>query len=343
MAKEYGITAIRSIAGTQSSHYEMGWKFRANSDFNISGLRVYLPNAQTVTCNLWTSGGALLASTTIAATAGAWCEALFADDVSITSGEYYVVTCYNTSNRYWASSSNLSFNSKVSYQNGVYGNSKGVFPTSTESGRIYPFVDVVIGRDEFKPTGSAIVTISNYRAGGNDRIEMTATTPAGTSVAVSTSVNQGSWQNVSSGGAIAGLPAAGQTCNLRIKIDLATTNLVKTPSVTGMTIYADDDVKKLLLTLPVPNISSAVGDVTVNYDGLGGLQGTGGPVASFNGVFTPAGMTWKGNQNDEEHFSLTTGANVTLTTITYYNTKGPDEHVEFTTTAAVVLTNIHDL
>ena len=100
--------------------------------------------------------------------------------------------------------------------------------------------------------------------------------------------------------------------------------------------------KTLVLTLNTPNISSAIGAVTITYDGLGGLKGVGGPSDVFSGTFTPSGLTWKGHQNDEEHIEMAMAANVTLTQITYNNTQ-ENEHIEMTMAATVTLTNIHDL
>jgi len=103
--------------------------------------------------------------------------------------------------------------------------------------------------------------------------------------------------------------------------------------------------KVLILTLNTPNISSAIGDVTVSYNGLGGLKGVGGPSEAFSGTFTASGMTWKGGQNDQEHIGFAgVAASVTLRPIITYNTKATDEHISFASvSASVVLTDTHDL
>lgn len=100
--------------------------------------------------------------------------------------------------------------------------------------------------------------------------------------------------------------------------------------------------KALILTLNNPNISSAIGDVTVIYDGLGGLQGYGGPTEAFSEAYTPSGLTWKGHQNDAEHISLAITTNVVLKHITYHDTK-ESEHISLTITPTVTLIDIHDL
>lgn len=102
--------------------------------------------------------------------------------------------------------------------------------------------------------------------------------------------------------------------------------------------------RTLVFTLNKPNVSSAIGDITVTYDGHGGLKGYGGPTRSFRRSYTPAGLTWKGHQNDVEHIELSdVEAEVTVRSITYYSTR-TDEHVGISNvTANVVLINIHDL
>lgn len=114
-----------------------------------------------------------------------------------------------------------------------------------------------------------------------------------------------------------------------------------TRSVASVAQDSNND-KVLILTLNTPNISSAIGDVTVSYNGLGGLKGVGGPSEAFSGTFTPSGLTWKGHQNEQEHIEMNMAANMVLIPITYYNTQ-ETEHVEMSMAATVTLTDIHDL
>lgn len=105
----------------------------------------------------------------------------------------------------------------------------------------------------------------------------------------------------------------------------------------------DDD--ELLLTVNKPNFSSAIGNITVKYDGLGGLRGLGGPAPAFDGEFVPTGLTWKGHQNDVEHISFSgIEASATLIPITYYDAQANPEHIAFNDiSASITLTNVHDL
>ena len=195
----------------------------------------------------------------------------------------------------------------------------------------------------YKSSGTAILSLASYTVGGNDRLHWTAETPTGTSVTFSTSVNNGTWKSVANGGLISDMPAKGSTCSLRIRAELSTTDSTQTPALAEVKIKSNADKKILVLTPNIPNISSAVGNVTVSYDGLGNLRGVGGPTAAFDGIFTPTGLTWKGHQNDEEHVEVSASANVVLTQITYLDGQAGAEHVEVSAAATVTLTNIHDL
>ena len=194
----------------------------------------------------------------------------------------------------------------------------------------------------YKTNGTAIITLANYLSGGNDSLYWTANTPTGTSVSMSASINNGTWQSVANGGVIQGM-TAGQTYNLRIRAELATTDTTQTPGVSQIRIVTDDDRKIVVLGLSVPNISPVVGDIKVIYDGQGSLAGYGGPAEAFEGTFTPSGLTWKGNQNSAEHIDMDILASALLTPISYYNTKHGDEHVELLIQAVATLTNIHDI
>ena len=102
--------------------------------------------------------------------------------------------------------------------------------------------------------------------------------------------------------------------------------------------------REITLVLDRPNISSAIGNITINYDGLGGLKGYGGPTRSFVQSFTPTGLTWKGHQNDVEHIELNDiETSVTVTPLSYHDTQ-TKEHLEMNDIETnITLINIHDL
>ena len=104
------------------------------------------------------------------------------------------------------------------------------------------------------------------------------------------------------------------------------------------------DSRTLEIVIDTPNFSSAIGDITVIYDGKGGLKGAGGMVKAFTDTFTPTDLTWKGHQNDVEHIKIADiDASVTVRPVTYYTTNN-NEHLEVNDiTAGITLINIHDL
>ena len=192
----------------------------------------------------------------------------------------------------------------------------------------------------YKSSGNAIFTVSNFKKGGNDRIAWVATTPTGTSLRIYTKVNNGSYIAATNGGLIPGLPDG--TCTLYVKAELATTDNTVTPTLSNIFLKSDADNKVLVLTTAIPNFSSVIGNMSVSYDGLGGLQGDGGPSTSFTGSFTPSGLTWKGHQNKEEHITVSMSASAQLTAITFHDVQ-EQEHVNISITAHSQLTDIHDI
>lgn len=118
--------------------------------------------------------------------------------------------------------------------------------------------------------------------------------------------------------------------------------VAKTRSIAAMDFY-NGTTDTIELTINNPNFSSAVGDITVIYDGTGGLKGIGGPVAAFSETFTPTGLTWKGNQNDVEYIKVGATASAVMTRIYYHNFKNDDEYIKVGASASAVLTDIHDL
>uniref|UniRef100_UPI00384B8412 DUF4082 domain-containing protein n=1 Tax=Bradyrhizobium daqingense TaxID=993502 RepID=UPI00384B8412 len=141
---------------------ELGFKFRASSAGDVTGLRFYKgpSNTGTHTANLWSSTGTLLATTTFTnETASGWQQVNFPTAVTLTPGTTYVAS-YHTSGNY-AVDPNL-FSSEItngpltapssasSGGNGVYAyGSNSLFPTNTYNSSSYG-VDVL-----FRPQLSA--------------------------------------------------------------------------------------------------------------------------------------------------------------------------------------------
>ena len=109
-----------------------------------------------------------------------------------------------------------------------------------------------------------------------------------------------------------------------------------------------DAYGKLSITFPNGNtvdLGNAIGDITIVYDGSGGITAGGNPVEPFEIAFTPAGMEQKPDQMCIEHVEISAiTAAGTLTEITYHDAKSADEHIEISgITAAGILTDIGDL
>ena len=340
--KEYGMKTLPSSYSAWMANREHGWAFTVNETIQVAGLRVYLPDAQTVTASLWVSNdNTALRQTQINSVGNTWSEGAF-EKITLETGKTYIISCYTANCYYTSNARSATYDPRINYSTGRHGTTRGVRPDRTESNYTYPFIDIIIKGPSYKSNGSAIIT-ETYTAGGNDAIYWTADVPIGTSLAVSASVNNGMFMPCTNGGLIPSMVQAGSTCNLRIKVDLATTNEDESPIVTQIRIVNNDDRKVIVLGLNIPNISPAVGSVKVHYDGQGALAGYGGPAEAFEGTFTPTGLTWKGHQNDTEHIEFEIDTNVVLTPIIYYSTK-EDEHIELDSIiATIVLTDAHDL
>ena len=119
------------------------------------------------------------------------------------------------------------------------------------------------------------------------------------------------------------------------------TLVTTTRTVNSVAFYNSTDT--LALTINTPNFSSVIGDITITYDGLGGLRGIGGPTTTFTESFTPTGLSYKGNHNNNEYLTLNVSASTTLIQMVYHETTTGTEYIVMNVTANTVLTDIHDL
>lgn len=177
-------------------------------------------------------------------------------------------------------------------------------------------------------------------------------TPQGSSVRVLAKLNDGEYAECENGKPFPCISKGSDLTNgvLYVKIEMERTAPTDQPSITDFYIEVLDvkDPYSALLTLPVGNqnsIQNAVGDVTVHYDGHGFIRGEGGGVQPFDFAFTPTDLTYKGDQNDNEHVEI---ADITadgkLIRVEYTDAKSGDEHVEISNITAVgVLTHIDDI
>ncbi|MGN6283976.1 MAG: DUF4082 domain-containing protein [Afipia sp.] len=145
--------AMTSVA--DPNPVELGLKFQASSNGQITGIRFYkgAQNTGPHVADLWTADGTLLATATfVNETASGWQQVDFANPVTITAGTTYVAS-YHTNGNY-AADPNLLANSLTngpltapssssSGGNGVYAYGSGsLFPTNTYNSTSYG-VDVL--------------------------------------------------------------------------------------------------------------------------------------------------------------------------------------------------------
>ena len=121
-----------------------------------------------------------------------------------------------------------------------------------------------------------------------------------------------------------------------------------TRQITSCAFPDEGDGTVIELLLQSGNVSSyqnALGDVTLVYDGAGGLRNGTARVLPFSEIFTPEELEQKPDQMHEEHVEIgNISVDGTLTAITYIDVKAADEHVEISgITATGILTDIGDL
>lgn len=176
--------------------------------------------------------------------------------------------------------------------------------------------------------------------------------PEGTTILVLAKLNDGEYTECVNGEPIPCIENGTDLTNgvLYVKIEMERTDTAVLPSLTDFYLEVRDvqDPYSAVLTLPMGNqnsIQNAVEDVTVHYDGHGFLRGKGGGVQPFDFAFTPTELTYKGDQNDDEHVEISDiTAEGKLIQVHYTDLQSGDEHVEISNITAVgVLTHIDDI
>jgi hypothetical protein len=80
---------------------ELGVKFQAAQQVQITGVRIYRVDTATVTGSLWTAGGTLLARGNFSPASGhGWQDMSFSDPVTIVPGKTYVASYFTPNTRY---------------------------------------------------------------------------------------------------------------------------------------------------------------------------------------------------------------------------------------------------
>jgi hypothetical protein len=152
----FSANSVPSVVTDSDPHpVELGLKFQASTNGEITGLRFYKgpQNTGTHVADLWSSTGTLLATATFTnETANGWQQVNFSNPVAITAGTTYIASYH--SNGHYSDDPNLFATaltsgsltapaSSSSGGNGVYAyGSAGLFPTNTFNSSSYG-VDVV--------------------------------------------------------------------------------------------------------------------------------------------------------------------------------------------------------
>ncbi len=197
------------------------------------------------------------------------------------------------------------------------------------------------------PNGSAQYAVSGLNLGAvaASRIAWDETAPPGTAVEVSASLDGALWSSVYNGGAVVAPGTSLEDATIFVKAELSTTDTAQSPAVSNLSflIQSQEDCYSIVLHMdPKTRFESAAGDITVTYDGSGGLAGEGGSVAAFTETFSPNGLAPKPHQNEVEHIDISAAAVGTLLHV-YYTDTQCDHHVELNASAVGVLTHINDL
>lgn len=204
---------------------------------------------------------------------------------------------------------------------------------------------------EYVPSGYAEYAITAIRAMSEVSSAVLSWAEDGTedtSVTVLAKLDAGAYAPVTSGAQLpVTWPSDLSGSTLYIKIQMSTSDTSASPALSGMMLEAFDAGSRLNLLLlfasgTVGSFRNAAGNITLTYDGAGGLEGEGGPVEDFTETFTPVGLTPKPNQSDAEHIEFGLTAVGALTRI-YYTDAQEREHISLAVSASGVLTHVDDL
>ena len=218
---------------------ELGVKFTSNQNGFITGIRFYKSNGNTGTHigNLWTTGGALLASAVFAGeTSSGWQQVNFSNPVVITAGTTYVASYYAPNGRYsvdeaffattgvgnpplQALANSVSANGVFSY------GSTSTFPDSAFNASNY-WVDVVFFTTVTVPSGPVVTAVSPANG----------TTNVATATSVSATFNESMNSSTISSSTFQ-LSSAGQAVAATVNFNTLTATLVPTQPLAYSTTY----------------------------------------------------------------------------------------------------------
>lgn len=224
-------------------------------------------------------------------------------------------------------------------------------PENVAEGKTWSVISGQPVFSEYVPSGSAEYAINAIRALSDissATLSWVTDSPDDTSVSVFAKLDSGAYSPVTNGLQLPVVwPSDLSNSTLYIKVQMETSITSVSPVMSEMILEVFDTGSSMNLLLlftsgTVGSFRNTVGNITLTYDGAGGLNGDGGPVEDFEETFTPIGLVPKPNQNDAEHIELSLTAVGTLTRI-YYTDAQDREHISLSVSASGVLTHVDDL
>lgn len=219
---------------------------------------------------------------------------------------------------------------------------------STGGNGTLSYIELDYNSVTYKGSGNSLfnVPLSTITGIHGSCVDWTADTPAGTTVNVKAAVNSsgttppsaGDFDAVANGGSISDL-IDGMSTNgmfLWIKVELATSDNTKTPSLTALSVSINDDLCLRQFTIHLTNtgrLRHPQGDVTVAYAASqGNLKNAAGTlsVASFTLQTNPdeAKLSLFFNPNDPENISVSPAITVLdVNQVNFVDSKTVDEQI----------------
>lgn len=145
---EYGMNADPSVF-TNSFNADITWSnlIEVKTDIKVVGFRALGSANGTRSVYLYDVNGNLLSTTTVKTNGqnGEWGEVLLDVPIRLSAGNQYHVCIYEAYNLHAATSSKVSFNTKIQYIKYGYVSGQG-FPTRSSTGYVIP-VDIILGAE----------------------------------------------------------------------------------------------------------------------------------------------------------------------------------------------------
>lgn len=222
---------------------------------------------------------------------------------------------------------------------------------SEERDAIVEAVELLAKKTRYHTTGHAdylVTGADQVHSSTDSNISWTFKAPEGTACDVLVKIGDGDFLKAENGGKIPGLTDGTDLTStpMTVRVSLSTENPEVTPVFHSLSLWIADEADKNVISLHFPegnqnSVQNAISAFNVAYNGLT-LEGPGGFVEPFDIEVSNDGLTYKGDQHNAEHISVTAQAAGTLTRV-YYSTTQDAEHIEVSLSAVGVLTHIDDI